>query len=120
MAGPRREAVSNKKVKWGILSTAGIGVRKVIPGMQAGEWSEIVAIASRDGKKAEDVARKLGIPKAYWPYEDLLADPDVAAVYSLLPTHLHAPWSIKAAVAGKHVVSEKPIGLNRAEATALH
>src|SRR5580704_5898934 len=72
MEGSRREVVSNKKVKWGVLSTAGIGVRKVIPGMQAGEWSDIVAIASRDGKKAEDVARKLRIPKAYWSYEDLL------------------------------------------------
>src|SRR6266481_2016237 len=119
MAGARREVVSNKKVKWGVLSTAGIGVRKVIPGMQAGEWSEIVAIASRDGKKAEDVARKLRIPKAYWSYEDLLADPDVEAVYNPLPNHLHVPWSIKAAEAGKHVLCEKPIGLNVAEAKKL-
>jgi predicted dehydrogenase len=111
--------VSNKKVKWGVLSTAGIGVRKVIPGMQAGEWSDIVAIASRDGKKAEDVARKLRIPKAYWSYEDLLADPEIEAVYNPLPNHLHVPWSIKAAEAGKHVLCEKPIGLNVAEARAL-
>jgi predicted dehydrogenase len=111
--------VSNKKVKWGVLSTAGIGVRKVIPGMQAGEWSDIVAIASRDGKKAEDVARKLRIPKAYWSYEDLLADPEIEAVYNPLPNHLHVPWSIKAAEAGKHVLCEKPISLNVAEARAL-
>jgi len=111
--------VSIKKVKWGVLSTANIGVRKVIPGMQLGEWSEVVAIASRDGKKAEDVARKLRIPKAYWSYEELLADPEIEAIYNPLPNHLHVPWSIKAAEAGKHVLCEKPIALNVAEAKAL-
>src|SRR5580700_803652 len=119
MAGPRREVVSNKKVKWGVLGTAAIGVRKVIPGMQLGEWSEIVAIASREGKKAETVARKLRIPKPYWSYEELLADPDIEAIYNPLPNHLHVPWSIKAAEAGKHVLCEKPIGLNVREARAL-
>jgi predicted dehydrogenase len=109
----------NKKVKWGVLSTAAIGVRKVIPGMQLGAWSEIVAIASRDGEKAEAVARKLRIPKAYWSYEELLADPEIEAIYNPLPNHLHVPWSIKAAEAGKHVLCEKPIGLNVAEAQAL-
>jgi predicted dehydrogenase len=111
--------VANKKVKWGVLSTASIAVRKVLPGMQLGQWSEIVAIASRDGKKAEDIARKLRIPKAYWSYEELLADPEIEAVYNPLPNHLHVPWSIKAAEAGKHVLCEKPIGLNVAEAKAL-
>src|SRR5271167_4808128 len=115
----RREVVANKKVKWGVLSTASIGVRKVLPGMQLGEWCEIAAIASRDGKKAESVARKLRIPKAYWSYEDLLADPEIEAIYNPLPNHLHVPWSIKAAEAGKHVLCEKPIGLNVAEAKAL-
>src|SRR5271167_1262860 len=119
MSGPGREVVANKKVKWGVLSTASIGVRKVLPGMQLGEWCEIAAIASRDGKKAESVARKLRIPKAYWSYEDLLADPDIEAIYNPLPNHLHVPWSIKAAEAGKHVLCEKPIGLNVAEAKAL-
>src|ERR1700675_1859978 len=119
MAGPRRQVVSHKKVKWGVLSTAAIGVRKVLPSMQLGEWCEIVAIASRDGKKAESVARKLYIPKAYWSYEDLLADPEIEAIYNPLPNHLHVPWSIKAAEAGKHVLCEKPIGLNVAEARAL-
>src|SRR5271155_1573236 len=119
MAGRRRESVANKKVKWGVLSTASIGLRKVIPGMQSGEWSEIVAIASRDGKKGESLARKLRIPKAYWSYEELLADPEIEAVYNPLPNHLHVPWSIKAAEAGKHVLCEKPIGLSVAEAKAL-
>ncbi|HEY2544461.1 MAG TPA: Gfo/Idh/MocA family oxidoreductase [Candidatus Acidoferrum sp.] len=111
--------MANKKVKWGVLSTAAIGVKKVIPGMQLGEWSEIAAIASRDGKKAETVARTLRIPKAYWSYEDVLADPEIEAIYNPLPNHLHVPWSIKAAEAGKHVLCEKPIGLNVAEAKAL-
>lgn len=108
-----------KKVKWGVISTASIGIRKVIPGMQRGAWSEVVAIASRDGKKAEAVARKLQIPKAYWSYEDLLADPEIEAIYNPLPNHLHVPWSIKAAEAGKHVLCEKPLGVSVADARAL-
>ena len=108
-----------KKVKWGVISTASIGIRKVIPGMQRGAWSEVVAIASRDGKKAEAVARKLQIPKAYWSYEDLLADPEIEAVYNPLPNHLHVPWSMKAAEAGKHVLCEKPLGVSVADARAL-
>jgi predicted dehydrogenase len=111
--------VGNKKVKWGVLSTARIGVNKVIPGMQLGQWSEIVAIASRDGKKAESVARKLRIPKAYWSYDDLLADPEIEAVYNPLPNHLHVPWSIKAAEAGKHVLCEKPIATTVHDAALL-
>jgi predicted dehydrogenase len=111
--------VGNKKVKWGVLSTARIGVNKVIPGMQLGQWSEIVAIASRDGKKAETFARKLRIPKAYWSYEDLLADPEIEAVYNPLPNHLHIPWSIKAAEAGKHVLCEKPIATTVHDAALL-
>ena len=111
--------MGHKKVKWGVLSTAKIGVNKVIPGMQLGAHSEIAAIASRDGKKAEDIARKLRIPKAYWSYEELLADPEIEAIYNPLPNHLHVPWSIKAAEAGKHVLCEKPIALNVAEAKAL-
>lgn len=111
--------MGNKKVKWGVLSTARIGVNKVIPGMQLGQWSEIVAIASRDGKKAESVARKLRIPKVYWSYEDLLADPEIEAVYNPLPNHLHVPWSIKAAEAGKHVLCEKPIATTVHDAALL-
>ena len=111
--------MGNKKVKWGVLSTARIGVYKVIPGMQLGQWSEIVAIASRDGKKAESVARKLRISKAYWSYEDLLADPEIEAVYNPLPNHLHIPWSIKAAEAGKHVLCEKPIATTVYDAALL-
>src|SRR2546422_1657167 len=108
-----------KKVRWGILSTAKIGTAKVIPAMQRGEWSEVVAIASRDAGNAGRAAASLGIPKAYGSYEELLADPDVEAIYNPLPNHLHVPWSIRAAEAGKHVLCEKPLGLNVAECRSL-
>ena len=108
-----------RKVKWGVLGVANIAVRKVIPGMQAGEWSDIAAIASRDQGKAESAAQTLGIPKAYGSYEALLADPQVEAIYNPLPNHLHVPWSIKAAEAGKHVLCEKPVSLTVAEAKTL-
>lgn len=111
--------MKKEKVRWGVLSTARIGLDKVIPAMQRGQWSTIEAIASRDFKKARDVARELGIPKAYGSYEELLADPEIEAVYNPLPNHLHVPWSTRAALAGKHVLCEKPIGLNVPEALEL-
>ena len=101
------------------MSTAGIGVKKVLPAMQKGEWVEVSAIASRDLHKAEEVARALGIAKAYGSYEELLADPQIEAVYNPLPNQLHVPWSIKAAEAGKHVLCEKPISMTVAEARDL-
>lgn len=107
------------KIRWGILSTAKIGTEQVIPAMQAGEYCEIAAIASRDLDKAQEAATRLGIPKAYGSYEDLLADPEVDAIYNPLPNHLHVPWSIKALDAGKHVLCEKPIALTAAEAQEL-
>src|SRR6266478_5123149 len=108
-----------KKVKWGILGAASIAVRRVIPGMQKGVYSEIAAIASRDKKKAEEAARKLGIPKVHGSYEELLQDREIEAIYNPLPNHLHLPWSIKAAEAGKHVLCEKPISITVAEAKTL-
>jgi len=108
-----------QKVKWGILGVANIAVQSVIPAMQRGEWSQIVGIASRDLKKAQQAAEQLGIPKAYGSYEDLLADPEVEAIYNPLPNHLHVPWSIKAAEAGKHVLCEKPLSITVEEALSL-
>src|SRR5713226_4366806 len=108
-----------KKVRWGILSTARIGTAKVIPAMQRGEWSEVVAIASREPEKARQAAARLGIPKAYGSYEEMLADPDIEAVYNPLPNHMHVPWGIRAAEAGKHVLCEKPIALNAAQTLEL-
>ncbi|HEY6274359.1 MAG TPA: Gfo/Idh/MocA family oxidoreductase [Terriglobales bacterium] len=107
------------KVRWGVLGVAQIAVRKVIPAMQKGEWSAVTAIASRDRNKAEDTARTLGIAKAYGSYEELLLDPDIEAIYNPLPNHLHVPWTVKAAEAGKHVLCEKPISLTAEEATTL-
>jgi predicted dehydrogenase len=108
-----------KKVKWGVLGVASIATRKVIPGMQKGALSEIAAIASRDLSRAQAAARELGIRKACGSYQDLLADPEIEAIYNPLPNHLHVPWSIKAAEAGKHVLCEKPIGLNAVEVGEL-
>ena len=107
------------KINWGILSTAKIGVQKVIPAMQAGKYCSVTAIASRDAANARTVAKQLGIPKSYGSYETLLEDTDVQAVYIPLPNHLHVPWSIKVLDAGKHVLCEKPIGLTAAEAQQL-
>ncbi len=107
------------KVRWGVLGTAKIALTKVIPAMQQSECCEIVAIASRDFAKADESAERLQIPKAYGTYEELLADDSIEAVYIPLPNHLHAPWTIKAAEAGKHVLCEKPIALNVAEARTL-
>ncbi len=107
------------KVRWGVLGAARIATKRVIPGMQAGEHCEIAAIASRDGERAREAARQLGIPKAYGSYEALLADPEIDAIYNPLPNHLHVPWSIRAAEAGKHVLCEKPIGMDAAETRQL-
>lgn len=114
-----RPTEPSHRVHWGILSTAKIGVEKVIPALQAGRHCSVIAIASRDGRKAEAAANRLGIPKAYGSYETLLADPDVEAVYIPLPNHLHVPWSVRALEAGKHVLCEKPIGLTSQEAQDL-
>ena len=109
----------SRKVKWGVLGVAGIAVRKVIPAMQRGAWSEVAAIASRDLRKAQEAACQLGVAKAYGSYEELLGDPEIEAVYNPLPNHLHVPWTKKAAEAGKHVLCEKPIALNAEEARTL-
>jgi len=107
------------KVRWGVLSTADIGLSKVLPSMQQGAHVDLMAISSRDLGKAQAAAAKLGIAKAYGSYEELLADPEVQAVYNPLPNHLHVPWSIRALEAGKHVLCEKPIGLTSAEGQRL-
>ena len=121
MSKPQDRGVGmmKQKIRWGILSTARIGTQKVIPATQRSANGEVVAICSREGSQAARVAEELGIPRSYGSYEELLADPDVDAVYNPLPNHLHVEWSIKALRAGKHVLCEKPLGLTAAEAGKL-
>jgi len=109
----------HNKLRWGVLSTANIGLKKVVPGMQQGQYTSVAAIASRDLAKAQEAAKALGIPTAYGSYEELLADANIDAIYNPLPNQLHVPWTIKAAEAGKHVLCEKPLSLTVAEAETL-
>ena len=109
----------SRKIRWGILSTANIGMQKVTPAIQQSPSSEVTAIASRDHVKARQAANRLGIEKAYGSYEELFADPDIDAIYNPLPNHLHVPMTLAAARAGKHVLCEKPIALSAAQAEEL-
>jgi predicted dehydrogenase len=109
-----------EKLRWGVLGSAKIALENVIPAMQASRHCRVEAIASRDLARAEEAARWRGIPRAYGSYEALLAAPDVDAVYIPLPNHLHVPWAMKALEAGKHVLCEKPVGLDAGEARKLH
>jgi predicted dehydrogenase len=108
-----------RKVVWGVLSTARIGTKQVIPAMQRGQWCEVRAIASRRAAAATEAAAALGIPVAHGSYEALLADPAIEAIYNPLPNHLHVEWTLKAAEAGKHVLCEKPVALSAGEAARL-
>jgi predicted dehydrogenase len=108
-----------KKVVWGVLSTAKIGVKQVIPAMQLSPWCDMRAIASRSLPAARAAADSLGMPKAYGSYEELIADPEIEAIYNPLPNHLHIPLTLQAARAGKHVLCEKPFALTAAEAEQL-
>ncbi len=105
----------NKKIRWGVLGAASIAVKKVIPSAAESGSSEIYAIASRNPEKAAQTARSLGIDKAYGSYDALLEDSEIDAVYIPLPNDLHLKWTLRAAEAGKHVLCEKPIGLNTGE-----
>ena len=104
-------------MKWGIISTADIN-RKVIPGAHASPKVDLVAVASRDQHRADAYAKKWEIPRAYGSYEELLADPEIEAVYISLPNTLHCEWSINALDAGKHVLCEKPMSRHTEEVEA--
>lgn len=108
-----------EKVRWGILGCANIAVKAVIPAIQQSETGTVVAIASRERSKAEETAVELGLGRAWGSYEELVADPGVDAIYIPLPNHLHTPWAIRAAQAGKHVLCEKPIALDEGEAREM-
>jgi predicted dehydrogenase len=111
--------LDGRRVRWGVLSTARIACTKVIPAMQRGRSAEVVAIASRDRDRAARAAAELGVARSYGSYDALLDDPDIDAVYIPLPNREHVPWAIRAAEACKHVLVEKPVGLDAHEATAL-
>jgi len=108
-----------KKLRWGILSTAKIGTQKVIPAIQNASNCEVAAIGSRKLESAQKIAGELEIPKAFGSYEELLSFSGIDAVYIPLPNHLHVTWTIKALEAGKHVLCEKPIGMDAREAMLL-
>jgi predicted dehydrogenase len=107
------------ELRFGVLSTADIARKKVIPGIQKAKRCRVVAIASRDEDRATTFARELGIDRAHGTYEALLADPDVDAVYIPLPNHMHREWTVAAARAGKHVLCEKPLALNASDAAEM-
>ena len=109
----------DQKVRWGTLGTASITRRRFLPALRKSNKSVAFAVASRDSAKAEEFAAEFYIPRHYGSYEELLADPDVEAVYVPLPNDLHAEWTMKAADAGKHVLCEKPMAVSRDEAVAM-
>jgi xylose dehydrogenase (NAD/NADP) len=94
-------------VTWGLLSTARIN-NAILAGARASDRVSVLAVASRDGARAEAYAREHDLERAYGSYEALLDDPDVEAVYVPLPNSLHVEWTLRALEAGKHVLCEKP------------
>ena len=108
-----------RKIRWGILSTANIGIKRVIPAILSGERGCIAAVASRDASRAAEVAARFAIPRSYGSYEALLNDAEIDAIYNPLPNHLHVEWTVKALTAGKHVLCEKPLGLNARQTQAI-
>src|SRR3954452_17780243 len=111
--------MTDRLLRWGVLSTAKIAREKWIPGVRRGSRGEVVAIGSRDEQSGRAVAAELGIPRAHGSYEALLADPEVDAVYIPVPNHLHREWTLAAARAGKHVLCEKPLALTSADAEEM-
>jgi D-xylose 1-dehydrogenase (NADP+, D-xylono-1,5-lactone-forming) len=109
----------SEQIRWGILSTANIAVKRFIPGANLSRNGVVAAIASRDLDRALDVAESLAIPRAYGSYEELLDDSEVDAIYNPLPNSLHAEWTIKAAAAGKPILCEKPLALDADEAKRM-
>jgi len=110
---------TEKKVRWGILSTARIAAERLIPAFHESEIASLIAVASRDKERAEQFASKHRIAQAYANYEELLADRSIDAVYIPLPNHLHREWAIRAMDAGKHVLCEKPLSTSAADGMAM-
>lgn len=108
-----------RRLRWGVLGTAGIARTAVAPEIQRSRLGQVAAVASRDAARAEAFARELGIPRAVAGYDTLLADPDIDAVYIPLPNTLHAEWTIRSAAAGKPVLCEKPLATSTADAARM-
>lgn len=108
-----------QKINWGVLSTATIAQVCVIPAIQKSRNGQVHAVASRSVDKAQLLAQEHGIPHVYDSYEAVLADPDIEVIYIPLPNHLHKPWTLRALDAGKHILCEKPLALNAAEAQEM-
>jgi predicted dehydrogenase len=107
------------RLRWGILGCARITRRGLIPGIRASTTGTLAALASRDGATARAWAGEFAVPKAYGSYEEVVADPEIDAIYIPLPNELHRTWTERAADAGKHVLCEKPLALDAAEARAM-
>ncbi|HVY32203.1 MAG TPA: Gfo/Idh/MocA family oxidoreductase [Polyangiaceae bacterium] len=114
------EKSGDKPVRWGVLGASHFALMAAIPGMQKAPLVRVSALASRSLDKAQQAARQANVPRAYGSYEELIADPEIEAIYNPLPNNLHVAWSIRAARAGKHVLCEKPIALTAAEAAQLY
>jgi predicted dehydrogenase len=108
-----------QQVKWGVLGAASIAVQRMMPAIGEAPSATLHALASRDAGKAREVAAKFAAPRAYGGYDQLLADPEVDAVYIPLPNQLHFEWSLRALEAGKHVLCEKPLCLTSRDVERL-
>lgn len=111
--------MNDRRLRWGVLSTANIGRAAVNPAIQASANGELVAVASRDADRASEFAAAHGIPRSHGSYEALLEDEGVDALYIPLPNSMHREWTIRAAQAGKHVLCEKPLALDAAECAEM-
>jgi D-xylose 1-dehydrogenase (NADP+, D-xylono-1,5-lactone-forming) len=107
------------RIRWGILSTARIAYNRILPAMSSATNSVVAGVASRSLETAQAFAQKYGVPRAFGSYEEMLASPDIDAIYIPLPNSLHAEWSIKCAEAGKPTLCEKPLASNAAEAQIM-
>ena len=105
----------DRKVKWGVLSTADIAKRCTIPGMKKAENCCLYGIAGRSKDKVDQYKEMFGFEKAYYSMDEMLDDPEIEAVYIPLPNTLHKEWVLKAAAKGKHILCEKPLSGNEAE-----
>ncbi len=108
----------SRPLRLGVLGAANIA-RAFTSGVASSQAVTVAAVASRDAGKAERFAQECGIPRFHGSYDALLADPEIDAIYNPLPNSLHAEWSIRALEAGKHVLCEKPLAMNAAEARAM-